>query len=451
MSAPLPTLLELQRKLDAGETTAEQLVEDALTRIADPEGEGSRAFTAVWAEQARAAARASDILRKAGLARSPLEGLPVSIKDLFDVAGKVTKSGAALRRDAEPAERHATVVARLAQAGAVLIGHTNMTEFAFSGLGLNPHFGTPSSPWDRDSRRIPGGSSAGAGVSVADRMAVAALGTDTGGSIRIPSAFCGLTGFKPTAERIPAEGAFPLASSLDSSGPLAASVTCCAIIDAILAGEDRPLPEALPPQSLRFAVTQSLVLDGADEHVKSTYFRTLDRLRDAGATIEEIEIPEFLELAHINRKGGLVCAEAYAVHRDTLASREAEYDPRVASRILRGKDIDCADYIELHAERQRWGMAVEARLQGYDALLMPTVPVIAPTIEALEASDEAYFAANGLILRNPTLINFLDGCALSLPCHAPGEAPVGLMVAGAAFSDEHILQVGRSIEAVLAG
>lgn len=451
MSAPLPTLLELQRKLDAGETTAEQLVEDALTRIADPEGEGSRAFTAVWAEQARAAARASDILRKAGLARSPLEGLPVSIKDLFDVAGKVTKSGAALRRDAEPAERHATVVARLAQAGAVLIGHTNMTEFAFSGLGLNPHFGTPSSPWDRDSRRIPGGSSAGAGVSVADRMAVAALGTDTGGSIRIPSAFCGLTGFKPTAERIPAEGAFPLASSLDSSGPLAASVTCCAIIDAILAGEDRPLPEAVPAQSLRFAVTQSLVLDGADEHVKSTYFRTLDRLRDAGATIEEIEIPEFLELAHINRKGGLVCAEAYAVHRDTLAIREAEYDPRVASRILRGKDIDCADYIELHAERQRWGMAVEARLQGYDALLMPTVPVIAPTIEALEASDEAYFAANGLILRNPTLINFLDGCALSLPCHAPGEAPVGLMVAGAAFSDEHILQVGRSIEAVLAG
>lgn len=451
MSAPLPTLLELQRKLDAGETTAEQLVEDALTRIADPEGEGSRAFTAVWAEQARAAARASDILRKAGLARSPLEGLPVSIKDLFDVAGKVTKSGAALRRDAEPAERHATVVARLAQAGAVLIGHTNMTEFAFSGLGLNPHFGTPSSPWDRDSRRIPGGSSAGAGVSVADRMAVAALGTDTGGSIRIPSAFCGLTGFKPTAERIPAEGAFPLASSLDSSGPLAASVTCCAIIDAILAGEDRPLPEAVPAQSLRFAVTQSLVLDGADEHVKSTYFRTLDRLRDAGATIEEIEIPEFLELAHINRKGGLVCAEAYAEHRDTLASREAEYDPRVASRILRGKDIDCADYIELHAERQRWGMAVEARLQGYDALLMPTVPVIAPTIEALEASDEAYFAANGLILRNPTLINFLDGCALSLPCHAPGEAPVGLMVAGAAFSDEHILQVGRSIEAVLAG
>lgn len=450
MSVSLPTILELQRKLDAGETTSVELVEQALARIADPAGEGERVFTAVWAEQARAAARASDTLRAAGLSRSPLEGLPVSIKDLFDVAGKVTKAGAALRRNAPAAERHAAPVARLAQAGAVLIGHTNMTEFAFSGLGLNPHFGTPSSPWDRETRRIPGGSSSGAGVSVADGMAVAALGTDTGGSIRIPSAFCGLTGFKPTAARVPSDGAFPLASSLDSSGPLAASVNCCAIVDSILSGEDRGLPEVLPARSLRLATTRTLVLDGADEHVRSTFERTLDKLRAAGATIEEIEIPEFLELAHINRKGGLVCAEAYAVHREELATREAEYDPRVASRILRGKGIDCADYIELHAERQRWSQAVEARLHGYDALLLPTVPVVAPTIAELEASDDAYFAANGLILRNPTLINFLDGCALSLPCHAAGEAPVGLMIAGPAYTDDRILETGRSIEALLA-
>ncbi len=450
MSASLPTLLELQRKLDAGETTSVQLVEEALARIADPSGEGGLTFTAVWAEQALATARASDTLRQAGLARSPLEGLPVSIKDLFDVAGKVTKSGAALRRDAEPASRHAAPVARLAQAGAVLIGHTNMTEFAFSGLGLNPHFGTPASRWDRANRRIPGGSSSGAGVSVADGMAVAALGTDTGGSIRIPSAFCGLTGFKPTAARVPSDGAYPLAASLDSSGPLAASVTCCAIIDGILSGEDMPLPEVLPASKLRVATTRSLVLDGADDHVSAVFERTLQRLRDAGVVIDEIEIPEFLELAHINRKGGLVCAEAYAVHRDDLEARESEYDPRVASRILRGKGIDCADYIELHAERYRWGAAVEDRLYGYDALLIPTTPIIAPTIRELEESDDAYFAANGLILRNPTLINFLDGCALSLPCHAAGEAPVGLMVAGPAYSDARVLQTGRSIEALLA-
>jgi len=446
----LPTILELQRKLEAGETTSVELVEQTLARIADPSGEGSRTFTAVWPEQARAAARASDTLRQAGLARSPLEGLPVSIKDLFDVAGKTTKAGAELRRHAPAAERHATIVARLARAGAILIGHTNMTEFAFSGLGLNPHYGTPSSPWDRGNRRIPGGSSSGAGVSVADGMAVAALGTDTGGSIRIPSAFCGLTGFKPTSARVPAEGAFPLASSLDSSGPLAASVTCCAILDDILSDEGRPLPGALPPKSLRLATTSTLVLDGADEYVRDTFLDTLQHLRDHGVLIDDIEIPEFLELAHINRKGGLVCAEAYAVHRDDLAAHPDTYDPRVSSRILRGKDIDCADYIELHAERSRWTAAVESRLQNYDALLIPTVPIIAPTIASLQESDEAYFAANGLILRNPTLINFLDGCALSLPCHRPGQAPVGLMVAGPAWSDARVLEVGRSIEELLA-
>lgn len=446
----LPTILELQRRLDAGETTSVELVEQALARIEDPAGEGERTFTAVWADQARAAAHASDTLRAAGLSRSVLEGLPVSIKDLFDVAGKVTKAGSALRRNAPPAERHAAAVERLVLAGAVLIGHTNMTEFAFSGLGLNPHYGTPTSPWDRASRRIPGGSSSGAGVSVADGMAVAALGTDTGGSIRIPSAFCGLTGFKPTAARIPAEGAFPLASSLDSSGPLAASVECCALIDAILSGEDRSLPETLPLQSLRLATTKTLVLDGADGHVLATFQRALDTLREHGAQIDEIEIPEFLELAQINSKGGLVCAEAYAVHRHELKLRQAEYDPLVASRILRGKDIDCADYIELHASRHRWIAAVEARLQNYDALLLPTVPIVAPTIESLQASEDAYFAANGLILRNPTLINFLDGCALSLPCHRAGEAPVGLMVAAPAYSDDLILAVGRSIEIALA-
>ena len=445
----LPTILELKNKLDTGETTSVELVEKALARIADPNGEGARTFTAVWADQARAAAQASDTLRRAGLARSAIEGLPVSIKDLFDVAGQVTRAGSAVLRDAPPAEQHATAVARLSQAGAILLGHTNMTEFAFSGIGLNPHYGTPASPWDRENRRIPGGSSSGAGVSVADGMAVFALGTDTGGSVRIPSAFCGLTGFKPTAARMPSEGAYPLAASLDSSGPLAASVSCCAIVDAILAGEEPWEPEPLPANRLRLATTSTVVLDDADAHVLDTFKATLQRLRDQGVSIEEIDIPEFEQLAHINRKGGLVSAEAYAVHRHQLAEHAALYDSRVATRILRGKDIDSADYIELHAERRRWSAAVELRLQGYDALLMPTVPLIAPTIAELEASEDAFFKANGMILRNPAIINFLDGCALSLPCHEAGQAPVGLMVAGTAYDDEHILTVGRSIEVLL--
>lgn len=447
----LPTILDLQERLNAGETSAVALTEQSLARIGDPDGEGGSTFTQVWPEQALAAARASDTLRQAGLSRSALEGLPVSIKDLFDVAGKVTKAGSALRRDTPPAERHATVVARLARAGAILIGHTNMTEFAFSGLGLNPHYGTPTSPWDRASRRIPGGSSSGAGVSVADGMVVAALGTDTGGSVRIPSAFNGLTGFKPTAARVPADGIFPLAASLDSTGPLAASVNCCAIIDAILADEDRPLPVAIAPGRLRLATTTSLVLDDMEEHVRDTFLRTLERLRDRGVSIEEIDIPEFLELPRINRHGGMVGAEAYALHRADLAAHKDIYDPRVAARMLRGKALDCADYIDLLALRQRWIAGVEARLHGYDALLMPTVPIVAPTIESVQASEEAYIATNARILRNCSLINFLDGCALSMPCHEPGQAPVGLTVAGPAFSDDHVLDVGRGIEALLAG
>jgi aspartyl-tRNA(Asn)/glutamyl-tRNA(Gln) amidotransferase subunit A len=281
-------------------------------------------------------------------------------------------------------------------------------------------------------------------------MAVAALGTDTGGSVRIPSAFCGLTGFKPTADRVPSGGAFPLSTSLDSIGPLAASVTCCAILDGILSGEEnRRLPIAPPSARLRLAVADTLVLDGADDTVRATFAAAIERLRASGIALDTLDIPEFQELAHINRKGGLVCSEAYAIHRNAMDADLDQYDPRVSSRILRGRDIDAADYIELHARRAQWIAAVEARLQGYDALLLPTVPVIAPTIESLQASDEAYFSANGLILRNPTLINFLDGCALSLPCHAPGEAPVGLMVAGAAHTDARILDVGLAIEHIL--
>jgi aspartyl-tRNA(Asn)/glutamyl-tRNA(Gln) amidotransferase subunit A len=446
----LPTLLQLQQDLASGKTTSAKLTEDALSRIADVQGEGARTFTEVWPEQARAAARASDTLRAAGLARSPIDGLPLSIKDLFDVAGRPTRAGSVVLKGAPPASKNATVVQRLIDAGAILLGRTNMTEFAFSGLGLNPHYGTPRNPWDRATGRIPGGSSSGAAVSVTDRMSVAAIGTDTGGSVRIPSALCGLTGFKPTASRVSLEGSLPLATSLDSIGPLAATVACCAMLDAVLAGSVYRAPSAPPMSGLRFAITSSVVLDGADDHVKSSFHQAVEAIRGTGAQVDDIDIPEFGEMGHINRQGGLNCAEAYSVHRATLAEAPDAFDPRVSSRILRGKDIGAADYIELLQTRARWKAAVEARLQYYDALLLPTVPVVAPSIEALEASDEAYFVANGLMLRNPGLINFLDGCALSLPCHPEGSAPVGLMVAGIAQSDQRILDIGLALEELLA-
>jgi len=448
MSVP-PTIEQLSHELAAGRTTAVALAEAALARARDPAGEGARVFTALGTERALAAARASDLLRAAGVVRSPLEGIPVSIKDLFDVAGEVTTAGSAVLRDAAPAARSAPVVERLIAAGAVIVGRTNMTEFAFSGLGLNPHHGTPANPWDRGARRIPGGSSSGAAVSVTDGMAAVAIGSDTGGSVRIPSALCGLAGFKPTQRRVPTEGALPLSTSLDSIGPLAASVRCCVLTDAVLAGQPPVPPPARALRDARLAVPDTVVLDGLEPPVAAAFEAALARLSAAGACIRHIAVPEFDELGRLHARGTLAGAEAWAWHRHLLARRAAEYDPRVGLRLQGGAQMSAADYIDLLAARRRWIAQVEARAAGFDALLLPTVPLLAPRIDALQASDEAYFAANALILRNPTLINFLDGCALSLPCQAPGAAPVGLMLAAAGGQDHALLGLGEAVEQAL--
>ena len=446
----LPTLEQLAADLAAGTTTAQALTEAALARAEAAAGEGAAVFTHIGFERARAAARASDELRAAGMVRSLLEGIPVSVKDLFDVAGEVTTAGSNVLRGAAPAARNAPAIDRLIAAGAVIVGRTNMSEFAFSGLGLNPHYGTPRNPWDRaGGGRIPGGSSSGAAVSVTDGMAAAAIGTDTGGSVRIPAALCGLAGFKPTQRRVPTVGALPLSTSLDSIGPLAASVRCCAITDAVLAGQPVPAPTARELAGARLAVPETVVLDGMDATVAAGFERALSALSAAGARITRLAVPEFAQFAALHARGTLAAAEAWAWHRALLAARGAEYDPRVSSRIRGGEKMGAADYIDLVAARRRWIAQVEARVAGFDALVLPTVPIVAPRIADLQASDEAYFAANGLILRNPTLINFLDGCALSLPCHAPGTAPVGLMLAGPAMSDARILALGEAVEAAL--
>src|SRR5690242_14694874 len=263
------TVTSLAAAPAAGRTTSRALVEEALSRIADPGGEGRRCFVRVYGDTARKAADAQDRLRAAGYVASPLAGLPVSIKDLFDVAGEVTLAGSKALDDRPPATADAPVVARLRAAGAVLIGRTNMTEFAFSGIGINPHYGTPGNPFDR--RRIPGGSSSGAPISVVDGFAAVAIGTDTGGSVRIPAAFCGIVGFKPTQKRVPREGATPLSTTLDSIGPLGRSVACCAVTDAILAAEDPVVPPAHPVAGLRLGVPRTLVLDELDREVGSAF------------------------------------------------------------------------------------------------------------------------------------------------------------------------------------
>jgi aspartyl-tRNA(Asn)/glutamyl-tRNA(Gln) amidotransferase subunit A len=442
------TVAQLAADLAAGRTSSRRLTEQALERIADRSGEGERAFIKVYAESALAEADYSDRLRKGGVRRSLVDGLPVSLKDLFDVAGDITRAGSKVLN--QKAEKDAPVVARLRAAGAVFVGRTNMVEFAFGTTGINPHYGTPKSPWDRRTGRVPGGSSSGAGVAQADGMCVMALGTDTRGSIRIPSAFCGVSGFKPTARRVPREGAFPLSYTLDSIGPLANSVACCAAYDAILAGEVlEPLPE-LPAKGLSLLVPKSEVLEGLDREVEEGFRKSIDSLKRAGANVTETPVPAFDRQAEYFKGGGFAGAEAYAIHRKN-ADRMAEYDPRVAKRVLLGKDLSAADYVEFGLMRAAYQREVERLLAPYDAFLLPTVPCIAPPIAEVNASDESYFKWNGRILRLVGLVNFLDGCATALPCHARGAAAVSLMVCGPAMSDRRILAVSAAVEKALHG
>jgi aspartyl-tRNA(Asn)/glutamyl-tRNA(Gln) amidotransferase subunit A len=441
------TLAQSVRDLATG-TSSRSLVEECLARILDPAGEGRRTFLKVHADQARAAADYIDTLRRHGAAPSRFAGIPISVKDLFDIAGDVTTAGSMALRDAPAAVRDATVVARIRAAGLIPIGRTNMTEFAFSGVGLNPHYDTPRNPYDRATGRMPGGSSSGAAVSVTDAMAVGALGTDTGGSCRIPAAFCGIVGFKPTASRVPTQGAFPLSPSLDSIGPLAATVECCAILDCVLAAEPVVDLAPFPLEGLRLAVPQTMVLDNLEPAVAQAFDHALSRLRGKGARITDIALREFGELRAINAKGGLPAAESYAVHRPLIARAEKMYDPQVLVRILRGREQNAADYIDLVNARADFIRRVGAITSGFDALVMPTVPVLAPRVADL-AADDAYRHVNMLVLRNPHIINFLDGCSISIPCHRAGDAPVGLMLFGEHNADRRLLAIAAAIEKVV--
>jgi aspartyl-tRNA(Asn)/glutamyl-tRNA(Gln) amidotransferase subunit A len=437
----------LARELAEGRTTSRGLVEAALARIGDSSGEGARAYTRVSTREALLAADASDRMRRIGVVPSPLAGLPVSIKDLFDIAGEVTTAGSKILRDAQPAVSDAVAVSRLRAAGAVIVGRGNMTEFAFSGVGLNPHYGTPASPYDRRARRIPGGSSSGGAVAVADGMAAFALGTDTGGSARIPAALCGIAGFKPTLARVPREGAFPLSTTLDSIGPLAPTVACCATVFQVLAGGQA---HALSPpelSGLRLGVPKNVMLEDLDAEVSRAFDATLKRLSRRGVKILEIAVPEFDEVAKANLRGGISPPEAYAVHRAWI-DRERDFDPRVRERILQGASVLAADYIELLRTRDRLMRSFARANYDVDVLVMPTVPRVAPPIEHLEREAETYRQVNRLMLRNTNPVNFLDGCALTLPIHAPGDAPIGLMVVGFSGEDERVLSAGMALEGV---
>lgn len=448
-AATIPSMMrDTLYALAARQVTSRELVERSLAAIAAPAGEGARAFLKVHRDSALATADRIDADRKRGATLPALAGLPISIKDNFDEAGHVTLAGSIVLAKSPPATRDAAVVERLRAAGAVIIGRTNMTEFAYSGLGINPHYGTPKNTFDRAAARIPGGSSSGAAISVIDGMAAAAIGTDTGGSVRIPAALNGLVGFKPTARRVPLEGVLPLSMTLDSAGPLAHRVADCALLDSVLSADTVELP-ALALRGLRFAVPQTLVLDELAPAVGGAFSAALSKLSAAGANITELPLREFARAADVNPRGAISSVEAWWWHRRLIESGADRYDPRVLMRIRRDTGLSAADYLQLLEDRRGFVRDVSCAIDGFDAVLMPTTADTAPTIAEVTASDDSYLHFNGRMLRNPSLVNLFDGCALSIPCHHRGEAPVGLMLAAAAHRDHRVLAMGQSVEAAL--
>ncbi len=447
----MPSLAKLAEELSSGRTTSSAITGAALEQIADPSGEGARAFNAVNPAKARAQAEAMDKLLAHGIRLSPLHGIPVSLKDLLDVQGEVTRAGSKILDGAPPATQDAAIVARLRAAGAVLIGRTNMVEFAYGGIGYNAHYGTPASPYDRKTGRVPGGSSSGAAVSVADGMAHAAIGTDTGGSCRIPAAYCGVVGYKPSQPRVPRQGCFPLSDALDSIGPLARSVADCALVDAIIAGEAPEPLKDMPVRGLRIAVPTNFVLDNLEAAVAQAFERTVKLLSDGGAVITERKFPIIDRMPELFSNGGIGGAEGFALHRKWLDTRAKDYDPKVATRLEIARPQTLAEHVGLKALRAWMIGTLNAETHAYDVLMCPTVPNIPPPISLFgdHQSLADYTKLNALALRNTYVGNAFDRCSISLPCHEPDAAPVGLMLIGEHGGDHALFRVAAAIETAI--
>ena len=439
----LADLHATRHAMRAGETSTIACMEAAI-QIAESAA-NQHVFLKTNFHEARHVARACDV------GQLPLAGLAISTKDLFDLKGQTTAAGSTVLKQAPAALADCTAVARLKAAGGVVIGRTNMVEFAFSGVGVNPHFGTPANGACTDLPRIPGGSSSGAAVSVATGSSFIGLGSDTGGSIRIPAALNGIVGFKNTARLVPTQGAYPLSFTMDTVCALTRSVRDATLAHEVLSAR-RVVRSAAPLAHYRLAVVKPLMQDAMDSTVTRAWERSLSQIRAAGADVREIALTALSELPAINATGGFSPAEAYAVHFPMLEHHSKAYDPRVLARIMRGSAMTAREYIALHVARRKWIAEVEQAVADYDAVLSPTVPITAVPIAEVDAGPERdgrFFEVNGLLLRNTAVVNMLDGCAISIPCHIHGELPVGLMVWAAAMQDDVVLNVAAQIEKLL--
>jgi aspartyl-tRNA(Asn)/glutamyl-tRNA(Gln) amidotransferase subunit A len=428
-------------------TSSRERLEQALALIADPKGEGARACLTVYEKAARAAAEAADARARDGISLGPLDGAIVTIKDLFDVAGEATRAGSKiLAEEGKPAVADAPIVRRLRAGGAVIVAKTNMTEFAYSGIGANPHFGTPGNPADR--KRVPGGSSSGGAVAAADGLCEIAIGSDTGGSTRIPAALCGIVGFKPSRQRVPTDGAFPLSQSIDSIGPMAKTVLDCFKADAVMAGDDYAPFEPAPLAGLRIGIVQGPPLEKLDETVGKRFPQAIDRLERAGARLSKEKLPLLDDMVRVNARGGVQPAEAFALHRDRLQRRADAIDPNVRVRLERASAISAADFIWMVNERAALIRAMDARLVDIDVLALPTTPIVAPTLDEVTAQDE-FFRKNAVLLRNTSIWNFFDCCAITLPLPREGGLPTGLMLVARNGCDRLLFRVAAAVERVL--
>ena len=447
----MPGLRELSAALRGGQTTASKLVEQALELahlsksvfIAINPGLVSLAYSI-------------DRARKRSQTLPPLAGIPIALKDLFNVRNERTLAGSVVRKHyAQPESADAEVVAPLRAAGLLFFGRTNMSEFAFSGMGKNPHYGTPLSIWDRETGRLPGGSSSGSAVAVAEGIVAATLGSDTAGSCRIPAAFNGIVGVKPSYGRMSLTGIYPLSPTLDAPGPLAIDVDSCFILDQLMCGSIKPdedLPRLVPtdPAQLKLVIPQARVMTDLDDDVRFAFERSVEILEAAGASIEQAPLPALDHCHDFFTESPVVVYEVLQHHREMLTQHFDEYDPFVSQRILAGADISAEEQQRRYGERQQ--IVDEFNLQfdalQADALLYPTVPCLPPAIAETEDEDNARHI-NLRCLRNTATVNYFDGCAISLPCHQPGEAPVGLMLSSRNGDDGNLYQICAAIEAAI--
>ena len=422
-------------------------LDQVLDRIAAGGRDKVSAFTRLYPEVARAAALASDRRRAEGSGLGPLDGRILSVKDLFDIAGETTAAGSAVLRDQPPAATDAPAVARLKQAGAVIVGKTVMTEFAFSAVGLNPHDGNVDNP--RAPGRIAGGSSTGAVVSVVDGTSDIAIGSDTGGSLRIPAALSGAVGFKPTAGRVPTSGAFSLSSTLDVVGSIAGNVADCALADAVLAGESAYVQAPVAAAEVRLVVPRGRLFADMEAVVAEAFEAALGRLRAAGMTIEEGGLEAELDrLAAIDALGAFTAIELAATLRELGVGSLDRVDPKTRARIEAGAGRAAPDYVRMVRLRDRLVSDIAARMADGTVFVLPTVPVTAvPIAEVLD--DAVFHRVNGLVLRNPRVANLFDCPAISLPM-ATGGLPAGLMLMGRRGSDRDLLAIAGAAEAALA-